>query len=340
MAGSPCAPHTGSQPIQASRLCTANKVVDMRAAYYKAFGGPENVLIDERPDPTPDAEHMLVRTHAAGVGIWDVSIMGGLLGEVTLPRIPGSEVAGTVEVAAGGFSAGDRVFCSLWESGDAGVPDPRGGFAEIAAARIDRAAAVPESLDFPQAAGLVISGSTAYEGLVDRAKLQPGETVLITAASGGVGTAAVQIARDLGARVVAVASARNHAYVRDLGAEMTIDYHDPDFVQQLQSAAPNGFDVLFDGTGNEVSEQVAGLVRDGGRGIFIAGPPPARDGVEFQWFSAAVDAATLEAIAKLASDDKLHMPIAAEFPLENAREALEQVSALHTVGRVVLRVGF
>lgn len=311
----------------------------MRAAYYEVFGGPENVRIDQRPDPVPDAEHMLVRTHAAAVGIWDVAIMRGLLGEVSLPRIPGSEIAGTVEVAAGGFSVGDRVFCSLWRSGDAGVPDPRGGFAEIAAARVDSAAAIPDSLDFPEAAGLVISGATAYEGLVDRAKLQAGETVLITAASGGVGTAAVQIARDLGARVVAVASARNHEYVRDLGAEMAVDYHDPGFVQQLESAGPKGFDVLFDGTGNEIADRVAGLVRDGGRGIFITGAPPAREGVEFQSFGATVNASRLEAIAKLASDGKLRMPIAAEFPLDRAREAMEQVSALHTVGRVVLRIG-
>jgi NADPH:quinone reductase len=311
----------------------------MRAAYYEVFGGPENLRIDQQPDPLPDAEHMLVRTHAAGVGIWDVAIMRGRLGEVSLPRIPGSEIAGTVEVAAGGFSVGDRVFCFLWQSGDAGVPDPRGGFAEIAAARVDSAAALPDSLDFPEAAGLVNSGATAYEGLVDRAKLQAGETVLITAASGGVGTAAVQIARDLGARVVAVASARNHGYVRDLGAEVAVDYHDPGFVQQLESAGPNGFDVLFDGTGNEIADRVAGLVRDGGRGIFIASAPPARDGVEFQSFGVTVNSSRLEAIAKLASDGKLRMPIAAEFPLDRAREAMEQVSARHTVGRVVLRIG-
>jgi NADPH:quinone reductase len=255
-----------------------------------------------------------------------------------MPCIPGSEIAGIVEVAAGGFRAGDRVFCSLWNSGEAGVPDPRGGFAEIAAPRVDTAAVIPDSLDFPEAAGLVISAATAYEGLVDRAKLRAGETVLVTAASGGVGTVAVQIAGDLGARVVAVASERNHGYVRDLGAEVAVDYHDPGFVQQLESVAPNGFDVLFEGTGNEVADRVAGLVRGDGRGIFIAGPPPDRDGVEFQFFGATVNASRLEAIAKLASDGKLRMPIAAEFPLERAREAMEQVSARHTVGRIVLRI--
>ncbi len=305
----------------------------MRAAYYEAFGGPENLQIGERPDPVPDAGHMLVRTRAAGVGIWDVGMMHGRGGQGSLPRIPGCEVAGTVEVAADGFSAGDRVFCSLFTAGG-------GGFAEIAAVRVDKAAVIPDSIDFPEAAGLVIPAVTAYEGLVERAGLQAGETVLITAASGGVGTAAVQLARNIGARVVAVASARNHGYLRDLGAEAAVDYHDPRFVEQLRSAVPNGFDVLFDGTGNEVRDQVLGLVRDGGRGIFIiGGAPPARDGVDFQYFGATTTTGRLEAIARLVSRGELRMPIEAEFPLERARAAMQHVSARHTVGRIVLRIG-
>jgi NADPH:quinone reductase-like Zn-dependent oxidoreductase len=306
--------------------------VKMRAAYYEAFGGPENVKVGERPDPAPDADHMLVRVHAAGVGIWDVGILSGIFGQA-LPSIPGCEVAGTVEVSAGGFSYGDRVFGVLFDS-------LGGGFAEMAAARVDKVAAIPERIDFPEAAGLVISAGTAHDGLVDRAKVQAGETVLVTAASGGVGTAAVQIAKSIGARVVAVASARNHEYVRELGADVAVDYHDSGFVEQLRSAAPDGFDVLFDGTGNEVRDQVLGLIRDGGRGIFIVGEaPPPRDGVEFQAFAATGGAARLKAVGKLAAGGKLRMPIEAEFPLERAREALEHVAAKHTVGRAVLRIG-
>lgn len=305
----------------------------MRAAYYEAFGGPENVQVGQRPEPVLEDGQLLVRTHAAGVGIWDVGIMRGGLGQSSLPRIPGCEVAGTVEVAAGVFSVGDRIFCSLFAAGG-------GGFAEIASVPVEKAAVIPDGIDFPEAAGLVIPAVTAYEGLVERARLQSGETVLITAASGGVGTAAIQIATNIGARIVAVASARNHGYVRDLGAEVAVDYHDPDFVEQLRSAAPDGFDVLFDGTGNEVRDQVLGLVRDSGRGIFIiGGAPPARDGVEFQFFGATTTTARLEAISKLASGRSLRMPIEAEFPLHRAREAMVHVGARHTVGRVVLRIG-
>jgi NADPH:quinone reductase-like Zn-dependent oxidoreductase len=304
----------------------------MRAAYYEDFGGPENLQIGERPDPTPDADHLLVRTEAAGVGIWDVGIMRGGVGRVSPPRIPGFEVAGTVEVGAGAFSPGDRVFGSLWGSDG-------GGFAERAALKLDRAAAMPERLDFPQAAALIISAGTAYEGLVDRARLQPGETVLVTAASGGVGSAALQIAKDVGARVVAVASTRNHDYVRDLGADEAVDYHDAGFVEQLRRAHPSGFDVLFDGTGNEVRDQAIGLVRTGGRAVLITrGTPPASDDIEVHHFGATVNATRLSAIAELVARGKLRMPIEAEFPLERARAAMEHVAAMHTRGRVVLRM--
>jgi len=313
----------------------------MRAAYYEAFGGPENLQIGERPVPVSDAEHMLVRTHAAGVGIWDVGIMSGGFGQVSLPRIPGSEVAGLVEEPAGEFSVGDRVFCSLWVSGEAGVPDPRGGFAELSAARTDSAAAIPDGVDFPEAAGLVISGATAYEGLIDRAKVRSSETVLVTAASGGVGTAAIQIARSAGARVIAVASGSNHDYVRDLGADIVVNYRLPDLSEQLRDAAPDGFDVLFDGTGNDVRDMSLGLVRRGGRAILIAlgsPPPPAIDGVEIQSFGATVNSARLEAVAQLVSARKLRMPIESGFPLEEARQAMEHVGTGHTRGRVVLQI--
>jgi NADPH2:quinone reductase len=200
---------------------------------------------------------------------------------------------------------------------------------------------IPDGIDFPEAAGLVINAATAYEGLVDRAKLQPGETVLVTAASGGVGSAAIQIAKSAGARVFAVASARNHSYVRDLGAEIAVDYHRPDFVDELRDAVPRGFDVLFDATGNEVRDQTLGLVHRGGRGVLVAlgaQPLPSTDEVEIETFGATVNSTRLQAVAELISSGSLRMPVEAEFPLERAREALEQVGARHSQGRVVLQI--
>jgi NADPH:quinone reductase-like Zn-dependent oxidoreductase len=164
----------------------------MKAAYIEEIGGPEKLIVGERPTPEAGAGQMLVRTKAAGVGPWDWKIMGGMFGSPSMPLIPGLEVAGIVEQAGpdAGFTPGDEVFASTGFTA--------GGFAQYIGVDPQVAALKPSRLSFEEAAALVVGGGTAYEGLADVIKLQPGETVLITAASGGVGTMAVQIAVALG----------------------------------------------------------------------------------------------------------------------------------------------
>jgi len=165
----------------------------MRVALAEELGGIDSVELSERPAPAPAAGQALVRVHGAGVGLWDVGFLGGGFPGLALPFVPGQEVAGVVEAAGdrAGVQPGERVYASLFPAG--------GGFAELALASADRLAAMPGQASFAEAAGLVIGGGTAYEGLVDPGPLQPGETVLITAATGGVGSAAVQIAAAIGA---------------------------------------------------------------------------------------------------------------------------------------------
>lgn len=172
----------------------------MRVALAEELGGIDSVELSERPAPAPAAGQALVRVHGAGVGLWDVGFLGGGFPGLALPFVPGQEVAGVVEAAGdgAGVQPGERVYASLFPAG--------GGFAELALASADRLAAMPGQASFAEAAGLVIGGGTAYEDLVDRGRLQPGETVLITAAPGGVGSAAVQIAAAIGARPLGVAS--------------------------------------------------------------------------------------------------------------------------------------
>ena len=136
-----------------------------------------------------------------------------------------------------------------------------GGFAELALASADRLAPMPATASFQEAAGLVISAGTAYEGLVDRGRLQAGETVLITAAAGGVGSAAVQIAVAQGARALGVASPANHEYLRGLGASEVFDYHAADWVQQVRAAVPGGVDMLLDCAGGQTRDQAIGGAR-------------------------------------------------------------------------------
>jgi NADPH2:quinone reductase len=305
----------------------------MRVALVRRFGGIEDVEPGELPDPVPAAGQALVRVHGAGAGPWDVGFVGGAASGLALPFVPGFEVAGVVEAVGDGAGArpGERVYASLWPVG--------GGFAELALASADRLAPMPEGVSFAEAAALVIGGGTAYEGLVDRGRLRAGETVLITAAAGGVGTAAVQIAAAVGARPLGVASPANHDYLRSLGASEVFDYHSAGWVEQVRAAVPGGVDLLLDGAGGQTRDQAVGAVRDGGRAIFLvlAGPPAQLErGITGEAFAAHVGRQRLEALGRLVSAGRLRPQVEAVLPLDQAREALARVAARHTRGKIVL----
>ena len=217
-----------------------------------------------------------------------------------------------------------------------------GGFAELALASADRLAPMPGQASFAEAAGLVIGGGTAYEGLVDRGRLQAGETVLITAAAGGVGSAAVQIAAAVGARALGVASPPNHDYLRSLGASEVFDYHAADWVQQVRAAVPGGVDLLLDCAGGQTRDQAIGAVRDGGRAIFIVLQGPAAQlerGITGESFAAHINRQRLEALRRLVDDGTLRPQVEAVLPLDQAREALARVVGRHTRGKIVLQIG-
>jgi NADPH:quinone reductase-like Zn-dependent oxidoreductase len=225
------------------------------------------------------------------------------------------------------------VYASLFPAG--------GGFAELALAAADRLAPMPERATFAEAAGLVIGAGTAYEGLLDRGRLRAGQTVLITAAAGGVGSAAVQIAAAVGARPLGVASPANHDYLRSLGASEVFDYHAADWVQRVRTAVPGGVDLLLDCAGGQTRDAALGAVRDAGRAMFIViQDPPARleRGITAESFAAHVGRERLAGLARLVDAGTLKPQVGAVLPLERAREALAQVAGRHTRGKVVLQI--
>ena len=308
----------------------------MRAALARQLGGIDSVELGELPDPAPAAGQALIRVHGAGAGPWDVGFLGGDFPGLALPFVPGQEIAGVVEAAGdgAGVEPGERVYASLFPAG--------GGFAELALASADRLARMPGQASFEEAAGLVVGGGTAYEGLVDRGRLQAGETVLITAAAGGVGSAAVQIAAAVGARPLAVASPPNHDYLRSLGASEVFDYHAADWPQQVRAATPGGVDLLLDAAGGLTRDQAVDAVRDGGRAIFIVlqGPPARLErGITGESFAARVNRPRLEALRRLVEAGALRPQVEAALPLEQAREALARVAGRHTRGKIVLQIG-
>jgi NADPH:quinone reductase-like Zn-dependent oxidoreductase len=300
------------------------------------LGGIGNVEPGERPDPEPASGQVLVRVRGAGVGPWDVGFLSGGFPGLALPFVPGQEVAGIVEEVrdAAGIRPGERVYGSLFPAG--------GGFAELALVSADRLASMPAQASFPEAAGLVIGGGTAYEGLVDRGRLQAGETVLITAAAGGVGSAAVQIAAAIGARPLGVASPGNHDYLRSLGASEVFDYHAADWARQVRAAVPGGVDLLLDGAGGQTRDQAIGAVRDGGRAAFIVlqgSPAQLERGITGESFAARVNRQRMEALRRLVDAGALRPQVGAVLPLDHAREALAQVASGHTRGKIVLQIG-
>jgi NADPH2:quinone reductase len=305
----------------------------MQVVQVREQGAIDNLSLADRAKPTPGAGQVVIRVRSAGVGPWDVALIGGRIGPVPLPFVPGLEVAGVVDSVGDGVNLrpGDEVYAATGLGG--------GGFAEYSLVSADKVAGKPARASFDEAAGLVVGAGTAYEGLVDRMRLKAGETVLITAAAGGVGSAAVQIAAATGARVLGLASEVNHDYVRGLGASDVFDYHDVDWVQQVRAVVPDGVDVLFDDFGGETRDRALGAVRDGGRAVFLAGPPAQLErGITGESFSADVNRARLEAVGRLVDEGKLRPEVEDVLPLAEAREALERVADRHTRGKIVLQV--
>jgi NADPH:quinone reductase len=308
----------------------------MQVALAKELGGVDSLELGEMPDPAPARGQVLIRVHGAGVGPWDVGFLSAGVPGVVLPFVPGQEVAGVVDAVGEGADVqpGERVYGSLFPAG--------GGFAELALAPAERVAPMPGRLNFAEAAGLVIAGGTAHKGLVDLGRLQAGQTVLITAAAGGVGSLAVQIAAAVGARPLGVASPANHDYLHGLGATEVFDYHAPDWVQQVRAVVPGGVDLLFDAAGGQTRDQALGAVRDRGRAIFIVlhSPPPAQleRGITSESFTAGVDRHRLEALSRLVDADQLRPQVEAILPLGEVREALRRVASGHTRGKIVLRI--
>ena len=217
----------------------------MRAILCRAYGPPETLVLDEAPDPRPGPGQIVIDVHAAGVNFPDVLLIQGKYQvKPPLPFSPGVEVAGVVAEVGEGvreFRAGDRVA--------AGVS---GGFAEKAVANVASAVALPDDVEFVTGAGMTLTYGTAYHALVDRARLREGEWLYVSGAGGGVGTAAVDLAKALGARVVASASseAKREAANR-AGADVVLDASAPDLVDAIKSASGGGIDVAVDNVGGE-----------------------------------------------------------------------------------------
>ncbi|MBE2170808.1 NADP-dependent oxidoreductase [Acinetobacter oleivorans] len=237
----------------------------MKAAYISRYGNIDDVQLDEQSQPPLTADAVLVKVHAASINPLDLRVLEGefkAILPVKFPFILGNDFAGTV-VEVGSkvtqFKAGDEVYAKT---------DLNGAFAEYTVVQQSLLALKPQNISMEQAAALPLVALTSWQALVEIAKVKAGQKVLIHAGSGGVGSIAIQLAKSLGATVATTTSAKNSGWVKELGADIIIDYKTMDFEQELKD-----YDVVLDTQGGKTLEKSLNVLKRGGRLISISGPP-------------------------------------------------------------------
>ncbi|GAA2943632.1 NADP-dependent oxidoreductase [Kitasatospora cinereorecta] len=307
----------------------------MKAISYSRYGSADVLEYGERPDPKVGPDSVLVKVRAAAVNPVDWKAREGYLQaglETVFPVIPGWDVSGVVVqpgAAVDEFDVGDEVIGYVREDFLS-----RGTFAEYVAAPVRTLARKPLNLSFEEAAGLPLCGLTAYQVLHRTLKVRSGETVLVHAAAGGVGSLAVQLARHAGCRVVGTAGPHNHAYVRELGAE-PVEYGEG-LAHRLRALAPEGFDAAFDTVGGEALRVSAETLAPDGRLASIADAEVFSFGGRYAFVRP--DARDLGHLAELAEQGTISVHVDRVFPLEQAADAYRLNEEGRTRGKIVVTV--
>lgn len=322
----------------------------VRAMLVEEFGGPEGLTLATVEEPEPGPGEVLIGVRAVGVNFPDLLVIGGTYQILPEPPFsPGKEVAGVVErVGEGvtGFEAGDRVMAQM----------EYGGYGEKVAAKADYAAHVPPGMGFEEAAAFGLVYLTAYFGLVRRARLESGEIVLVTGAAGGVGLAGVQLAKALGAEVIAVGSTEEkRALALEMGADHAIET-DPETLKERvrKSTGGRGADVILEQVGGDLFDACLRAIAWEGRLVIVgfAGGriPTIKAGhvlvknidviglqsSDYREKEPGALRAAYEALLDLYAQGLIGAHVSATYPLERAAEALEGVRSGRALGKVVL----
>lgn len=308
----------------------------MKAVRIHSYGGSDVLVYEDAPRPSIADDEILVGVHAAAINPVDWKIREGYLKQMIayqLPVILGWDVSGIVEEVGShvkDFQVGDAVYSR---------PDltRNGAYAEYIAIRAAEVAAKPKSIDHIAAASVPLAGLTAWQALFDQANLSAGQTVLIHAAAGGVGTFAVQFAKWKGAHVIGTASSRNQDFLRELGIDQVIDYQQNRFEDVVKDV-----DVVFDTIGGEVQERSWQVLKKGGILVSIVSPPSkesaAKYGVTEKYFFLQPNAAQLTEIAGLIDAGYVKTIVETVLPLNQVKQAHELSQSGHTRGKIVLQV--
>jgi NADPH:quinone reductase-like Zn-dependent oxidoreductase len=306
----------------------------MRAIVAHEYGTPEALKLEQVPRSEPKEDEALVRVIASSVNPADPLTLSGKYAKefgTHLPLIPGYDIAGVVEKTGANVTklkVGDAVY---------GYPTFGGGWADYITVKQWEVAAKPRSLSFVEAAAVPMGALTTWQALVDVAKLQPGQTILIHGGSGGVGSFAIQIAKALGARVIATASTANQDLLKQLGADVAIDYTKTRFEDVAKDV-----DAVLDPVGKETLARSYGVVKKGGIVMsLVARPDPAelkKHEIRGAGISVHPDADDLTEIAHLIDAGKIKPTVTQVLSLTDAVAAQQQAATHHTRGKVVLRI--
>lgn len=333
LAGAALASHASSQTAPAPSDGTKGGPA-MKAVRIHSFGGRETLAYEDAPTPAPKAGEMLVRVRAAGVNPVDWKIRSGAFPfpKEMLPMILGYDVGGVVESAAPdvtAFKKGDEIY--------AYVPLQRGGgYAQFAIVKPEEAALKPKKASFEQAGATPLAALTAWQALFDTAGLTQGQSVLIHAGAGGVGHFAVQLAKAKGAKVYATASGANQAFLKELGADVCIDYT----AQKFEEVA-TGMDVVFDMIGGETQARSMACLKPGGFLVSIVQPPSPEKLKERGLRGGAIlvkpSGAQLAQIGAMIDAGTLKPYVSDALPLKDAAKAHELSETGRTRGKIVLK---
>ena len=306
----------------------------MKAAFIEQHGGPEVLKYGDLPDPVAGPGEVVVDVVAASVNGADWKVRAGQYKQSKFPYALGRDFSGVVSAVGEGitdFKVGDAVF-AVCEAGQ------EGAYAEKIAIKAAIVARKPDRLSHVNAAALALTGLTAMSAIEDTLKLQPGETILIQGGAGGVASLAVQLAKHIGAHVITTASAKNHDYVKKLGADRIVDYQKEDF-----SKLGRICDVVFDTVGGEVQVRSYDVLKPGGRLVWIAAAPagfkPSRDDVQVLRPKVDRDRSHLDRMAELLAAGAVWPPAITRYKLSDAAEAHRVSEGRHLQGKLVLEVG-
>lgn len=324
----------------------------MQAVICRSFDGPEALEIGQFDDPAPGPAEILIEVHAAAVSFMDALMVSGRYQmRPATPFVPGSDAVGVVAGLGPGvtrFRIGDRVACTRFV----------GAHGELMVAGEWEAVRIPDGVSFDRAATLLYAYGTAYYALVERARLRPGESLLVTGAAGGVGLAAVDLGRHLGARVIAgIGSDEKAELVRTYGARETLNYSAESLKDRIKAITRDkGVDVCLEIVGGEVFEQMTRQMAWGGRLLpigFASGKIPSvpmnlpllkNYSIVGVFYGAALkrdpkgSVAMFETIMRLVADGELSPRVQRVVPLGEVREAMRAISDRSVQGRIVLRL--